>query len=59
VCIPAVQVVVSLALTTVPLALLIEMTLLMGALFVYFFGKFQKPETALHFGFKSLIRFRV
>jgi len=42
--IPAMQVVVNLSLSVVALALLIEMTLLMGVLFMYVFKKFRKPD---------------
>jgi len=42
--ISAMQVVVNLSLSVVALALLIEMTLLMGVLFMYVFKKFRKPD---------------
>jgi len=45
----AVRVVVCSALITTALALLIEMTFLMRALFMLHFFKFQKPDTASHF----------
>jgi len=47
--IPALRVVVGLALTIVALALLVEMTLLMGMLLCTLKKKFQKPDTGLHF----------
>ena len=40
--IPAVRVVVGLALTTAAFALVIEVTLLMGPVFIYFLKKFRK-----------------
>jgi len=47
--IAAVRMVVVSALSIVALALLEEMTLLMGAL-LHTFLKFRKPDTGLHFG---------
>ena len=56
--IPAVQLQVVISLVLNIFALLVEMTLLIGALFMYFL-KFVKPDTYLHFELGVWIRFRV
>jgi len=47
--VPIVRVVIDSVLSVTAFGLLIEMTLFMGALFVYFFKKFRKPDTGSNF----------